>query len=288
MNVSSAALVFPINHQDHRRRVLTNNHSKMFINASPVAVSNKIKAIQTRRPRITLPSYYDFTDIRPLHFGNSNGITNSLTSFSNLSPEKLIEHSKDLRLSRISARRNPRPSGLSNTSTANQQSLIWSSYNAPTSFPKQSQTNVPIPPGLPNGKPSPNNMPDISRRPSRAQTTSRQPFTDQENSLVPVESRHKSLTKTKPSIPKAYHRTTPKSKSPFPTSQTQRVQTLNNDNTNTNTNTNCIPLCESEDDDEDIPMMDEEFEEYLQKALVKCADWLIKYVIDKKYDENNE
>ena len=59
MNVSSETLAYPIN---HHRRVVTNKHSSMLVNASPIAVNNKIRAIQTRKPRITLPSYYDFTE----------------------------------------------------------------------------------------------------------------------------------------------------------------------------------------------------------------------------------
>ncbi|UJR31659.1 hypothetical protein I4U23_019140 [Adineta vaga] len=298
MNAPTEALTLPINHQDHRHRALINPESSMFMNASPVAVSNKIKAIQTRRPRVTLPSYYDFTDIRPIHIGNTNGITNSLTSFSNLPLEKFSEHSKNIRLGRILSRRNPRPCCLSSTSTTNQQSSIWSTYNSPTGFLRQSQVNSPIPSNGPMNKSTISNMPEINRRSSRAQTTSRKASTDQENSLVTVELRHKSLTKTKSSVPKAYQHTTPKSKSPFTTSNIPQTQILNSNyskqlnsgNHNKNNNTNFIPLCESEedDDDDDIPDIDAEFEEYLRKAIIKCADWLMKYVIDKKYDENIE
>ncbi|CAF1204217.1 unnamed protein product [Adineta ricciae] len=296
MNVSAEALALPLNHQDHHR-IPINSDSSMFMSASPVAVSNKIKAIQTRRPRVTLPSYYDFTDIRPIHIGNTNGMTNSLTTFTNVSPDKLHEHSKDLRLGRIFSRRNQRPCCLSNTPAPNQQSLIWSTYNSPSSFPKQSQTHSPSPLNRVTNRSTITNIPDINRRSSRAQTTSRHPSADQENSAIPVESRHKSLSKTKSATPKIYQRTTPKSKSPFTTSNTQQTQRLNsngskplnNDNLNqNNNNTNIIPLCESEEDDEDIPDIDAEFEEYLRKAIVKCADWLMKYVIDKKYDENVE
>ncbi len=46
-------------------------------------------------------------------------------------------------------------------------------------------------------------------------------------------------------------------------------------------------MYESEED-ENVPVVDEEFEAYVQKAMVKCADWLIKYVFDKTYDENDE
>jgi hypothetical protein len=281
MNVSSEAPAFPIN---HHRRLLTNTHKPMLVSASPIAVNNKIRAIQTRKPRITLQSYYDYTDIRPLNLGNGSGVTN----LGNISPEKLVERSKELRLGRISARPNPRSSVLSTTSITNQQSLLWSNLHSPMGFAKQPQINSPTvsPTALapPLYKSSTGNIPDIQQRLSRIQNSTRQPSIEQQILPTPVEPRHKSLPKTKASIPKAYHRTVPKSKSPYPISHAQPLQILPNDYSKQSTR-NIIRLCESEDD-ENVPIMDEEFEEYLQKALVKCADWLMKYVFDQKYDEN--
>jgi hypothetical protein len=288
MNVSSETFVFPLN---HHRPVLNNKHSSMFVNAAPIAVNNKIRAIQTRKPRINLKSYYEFTDIRPLNIGNIGGTKNSLGTFSNLSPEKLVERSKELRLRRISTRPNPRPSVLSTTVITNQQSSIWSSYNSPIDFAKQAQVNSLIlssnAVGPAMNKSPMGHMPDIHQRSNRVQPVTRQPLTEQQNILVPIDSRHKSLPKTKTSLPKAHNRTVSKSKSPFPLSNTQPLQISQNDYSK-QSNNNIIQLYQSEEDNENLPIMDEEFEEYLQKAIVKCADWLIKYVFDKTYDENDE
>lgn len=291
MNVSSEPFAFPIN---HHRRVLTNKHSSMFVSASPIAVNNKIRAIQTRKPRITLQSYYDFTDIRPLNIGHNGGI-NSSTTLSNLSPEKLLERSKELRLSRIAARQslNPRPSVLSTISTANQASLIWPSYNSPHGFAKPNNAESPSMSPIMN-KSSNVHIPEIHQRSSRAQTIARQPLTEQQNLLSSTESRHKSLPKTKSSAPKTFQRMISKSKSPFPSSNTQPLNISQNDHSkqtnNINNNPNIFHLYESEEDDDHVMIMDEEFQEYLQKAIVKCADWLIQHVFDKKYDndENDE
>jgi hypothetical protein len=288
MDVSSAAPAFPLN--QHHRRLLTKTHSPMIVNASPIAVNNKIRAIQTRKPRITLQSYYDYTDIRPLNIGNTSGTLNSPRNIPNLSPERLVERSKELRLGRVSARPNPRASVLSTTSITNQQSALWTNVNSPMGFAKQPQANSSTTVIPPLNKLSTNNVPDIQVRLTRVPTATRQPLIEQQNSPTPVEPRHKSLPKTKTSIPKAHHRTVPKSKSPFPISHAQPLQISHNDyskHSNYNNNNNIIRLCESEDD-ETVPIMDEEFEDYLKKAVVKCADWLMKYVFDQKHDENNE
>jgi hypothetical protein len=289
MNLQSEAYGYPIN---HHRRVLNNKHSSMFVSAAPIAVKNKIRAIQTRKPRITLQSYYDFTDIRPLNIGNNGGITNSSGAFSNLSPEKLLERSKELRLARMTTRQIPRPSVLSTISTTNQPSLVWPSYNSPGGFARQAPANSPtVSPtalGPTTNKAFTGHMPDIHQRSSRAQTTARQPLTEQQNILIPVDSRHKSLPKNKSSAPKTYQRTISKTKSPFTILNTQPLQILQNDYSKLPNNyNNIIQLYESEED-ENVPVVDEEFEAYVQKAMVKCADWLIKYVFDKTYDENDE
>jgi hypothetical protein len=286
MNVSTEAHTFPIN-QQHYHRGLT-SHSSMFVNASPIAVSNKIRAIQTRKSRITLQSYYDYTDVRPINVTQRGGITSSSGTFSQITPEKLVERSKDVRLGRTSTRQNPRPSLLSRASPV-EHSLVWPGFNSPTMLAKQPQVNSPTitPTALgppPINKPTAGHMPDIHQHLSRAHTTTRQPLIEQQNSLAHVE-RHKSLPKTKSSIPKAYHRTMSKSKSPFTITRTQPLQLSRNDSKQ---RINNVHMYESEEDDGNNLIMDEEFEEYREKAIIKCADWLIKHVFDKKYDENND
>jgi hypothetical protein len=291
MNVSSETFAYPIN---NHRRVVSNKHSSMFVNASPIAVNNKIRAIQTRKPRITLQSNYDFTDIRPLNIGNTSGIINSSGTFSNLSPVKLVERSKELRLGRIAAnRQTPRPSILSTISTTNPQSLVWPSYNSPMGFAKQLPVNSPaVSPtgfGTTMNKLSNGHVPEIRQRSTRPQTIARQPLIEQQNILIPIDSRHKSLPKTKSSVLKTYHQTISKNKSSFPSSNTQPLQISHNDYfKQLNNNNDIIHFYESEEDIENVLVMDEEFQEYLGKAIVKCADWLIKYVFDKTYDENDE
>lgn len=283
MNVSSGTLAYPINHYAYRRAIPI-KHSPMFARASPLAVSNKIRAIQTRKSRITLQSYYEITDIRPLNITQQVRASNSTVTFSNLSPEKLVERSKKLRLARIAAPAPVRPSVLSSTSTANQQSLIWPSYNSPTALGQESQVN-----SLPANKSSAVHIPDIHRRNSRAQpATARQPLTERQNILIPIESRHKPLSKAKASIPKAFDRSISKAKSPAISLNLPALPMLHNDHLKQVKN-NGIQLYESEEEQENAPLViDEEFEEYLRKAMVKCADWLIKYVFDRTYDELHE
>jgi hypothetical protein len=251
MNVSSQPLVLPSN---HHRRFLPTSYTPMFLNASPIAVSNKIKAIQARKTRLTLVSTDAVsTDIRPLNFGYHGGVTNSRTEFSVLTAERLVDRSKDIRLDRISTRQTHRPSFLLNTSN-NQQSFLWSNYQPSTACNKNHQTQlyttITTPPaiGSPKNKSSGSKIPDIPRR------RNRQSLMDQHNSLIPIEVKQKSASKPQPS---------------------QNVVVKSRESTNNNLNT--LPTSESDDNDENLHM-DEEFEQYLEKAIVKCADWLIKYV----------
>jgi hypothetical protein len=294
MNVSSETLAYPINHHHHHhgnRRVVPTKHASMLVSASPVAVNNKIRAIQTRKPRINLQSFYDFTDIRPINLTQGR-TTNSTHTFSNLSPEKLVERSKDLRLGRLVPRQNQRTSFLSSNSAANQQSFIWPSYDSPTAFVKQSQIDSIIVSSTavaPTINKSP--MPDIQPRTNR--TATRAPLTEQQTNLIPVDSRNKSVLKTKNSIPKAYDRTIPKVKSPYVSTNGQPLPMFQNDYFK-QFNNNIIQIFESEEEEEEpeeenTPLvMDEEFQKYVEKAIVKCADWLIKYVFDKTYDNDDE
>ncbi|CAF1157035.1 unnamed protein product [Rotaria sp. Silwood1] len=289
MNVSSETIAYPIN---HHHNILNGTHSNMYTSASPTAVNNKIRAIQTRKSRITLQSYYDFTDIRPLNLSNVGGTS---TNSSNLSPHKLLERSKDLRLGRITNRHNSRPSVLSSISNTNQHSLIWPSYNSPNGFMKQYQINSPTISsttlGLPRNKSPNGHMPDIYQRLNRTQTITYPPLIEQLNSSMFIEPRHKSLPKTKSSIPKAYYQRTSKGKSSIPISHIPPLRISNKDylkQSKNNINENIVHLYESEEDDENVPIIDEEFEEYIQKSTVKCADWLIKYVFDQKFNDNDE
>ena len=255
MNLSSQPLVLPINHR--RRFLSTTTHSPMFIDASPIAVSNKIRAIQARKTRLShLPTNPDYTSVRPLNFGYNGGVSSSQTNFSVFTAERLVDRSKDTRLDRISTRQLPRPSVLSTTST-NQQSLLWPHYQSPGGGNKQlpTQSNSTTITSLavrstknksPGGK-----IPDLSRR------RNRQPLIDRQNSLTPNESQQKSTLKTKPL-------------------QISMINSAEMTNHNNNNNHH-LPTYESDDNDENIPM-DEEFEQYLQSATIKCADWLNKYI----------
>ena len=250
----------------------------MFVSASPLGNNNKIRATPARKPRITLQAYYDFTDIRSINISNAAGITSSSANFSTLNPEKLVERSQDIRLGRIAPRHSVRPSLLASTSTLNQQSFVWPSYNSPALTPTRNRS--------PAG-----HMPEIYQRPSRAQTLSRAPFTDQQNTLTSAEPRHKSLTKAKATVPKAYPRTISKSKSPFPTSRSQAMPAVAKEVLKPAAKTP-IRMYESEEDDgeedEKLLVVDAEYEDYVEKAMIKCADWLIKYVFDQKYEDIEE
>jgi len=280
MNVTTETLPFPLTTHQKHHRTFTNKHKSMLINASPIAVSNKIRAIQTRKSRINLHSCYDYTDIRPLNLTNQ---TNGQST--RVSPEKLVERSKELRLGRISTRTNPRPSVLSTTSVTNQTSLIWPSCNSQTVFAKETPSgDSPTTVTHAMNKSMNVPMPDIVQRSSRAQTITRQPLGEQQpNILSSIETRHQSLPKTKSSKPKIIYPNVPKPK-------VDSLQLISNENVrqvNTTTANDTKLYSSEEDDGEGVLIMDDEFKAYFQKAIVKCADWLMKYVIDKKY-ENDE
>ncbi|CAF3443236.1 unnamed protein product [Rotaria socialis] len=274
MNVSPHPVIFP---STNHRRFRTKDHSPMFFDAAPIAVNNKIKAIQARKTPLTLlSSDHDHTDIRQLNFGYNGGVTTSRTDFSVLTAERLVDRSKDIRLDRYSKRQNARQSVLSTTSIA-QQSSVWPKYqvtsvgNKRNHIQSNSITNTPPAVRSIKNKSSPGGkMPDINRR------RSRQPLAERANTLTPVEPQKKSILKTRPSQVKMH-------------SSLDRI--------NNNTNHNHFTTYETEeDDDENILLaneentnivMDEEFERYLQAALIKCADWLIKYVFNPTVDDIN-
>lgn len=272
----------PSSYQHHHRLL-----PPMFVSASPVGTR-----IQSRKPRITLQAYYDFTDIRSINLTQANGGTGGLNSssanFSTLNPEKLMERSQELRLGRLAAAqssaRSPaaRPSMLSSTMSFNHQSLLWPSYNAP-SF---SATR--------NRSPS-NHIPEIfHHRTSRAANPSRTALLDSFQ-LGPNETRQKSLSKSKTTTPMktSYQRQISKSKSPYPTSRSQAIAVapVTTHAKEPSKPTPPIRMYESEEELETDefhlaePNIDAEYDDYIQKAITKCADWLIKYVFDQNYEQ---
>lgn len=273
MNITAETVPYPVNHTLHRRTIPV-KHSSMYVSASPIAVSNKIRAIQTRKSRINLQTCYEHTDIRPLNIGQTSRMYNSSTSFNHISPEKLVERSKELRLGRLAARAVLGTSVLSNTSVANQQSFICPNNNSTITLGQDNGLNSPI--GM---KSSVVHMPEIAQRTHRTQASNiRTSPNEQQNAPVLPESRNKSIPKSKPPVPKTNDRTVTKAKSPNPV-----VAPIFHNDYFKQMNNNPIQLCKSEEDVENPLEIDEEFEEYVQKAMVKCADWLIKYVFDQPY-----
>jgi len=259
MDVSSQSIVLPT---PHRRRYLTTTHTPIFIDTSPIAVSNKIKAIKARKTRLNpIPTNSGYTDIRPLNFGYNGGVSHS-NSNSNVTvwtAERLVDRSKGIRLDRISTRQPPRPSALSATST-NQQSLLWANYQPSTVGNKQLQTNSNTRTITPTAIESIKNKSPGGKMPEIVRRRNRQPLIDRQNSLTPVELQAKSFQSPIFNFPE---------------------RTTNNN----------LLGCETEEEEEereveeeDNVVMDKEFEQYFERAIVKCADWLMKYVFNEKND----
>jgi len=217
MNVSSQAIVIPTNHQ--RRRLLPGTHKSMFPETSPIGVSNKIKAIQSRKTRLN-PVLHEteYTNIQPLNFGYSNS-KDKLTVWT---AEKLCNRSKGFRLDRIPTRPTivHRPSAYS-TALMNQQTGLWTNkqQQQPLQTNRHSPTITPPHDSVKN-KSVGGKMPEIVPQQRTQQTDLPRPLVTSSN------------------------------------------ETLEHEN--------------------DL-VMDKEFAEYFEKAIVKCADWLLKYVfIDDK------
>lgn len=250
MNVSTQPIVLPTT---HRRRFLTTAHKPTFIDGSPIAVSNKIKAIQARKIRLNpLPNDTNYTDIRPLNFGYTGGIANSKANV--WTAERLVDRSKIIRLDRIATRQPTRPSILSSTTTINQQSLSWPNCQSSNLGNKQLQTHSnsttitpPVFGSIKNKSPGGK----ISEIP---QHRTRPPLIDRQNSLPPIEQQ-----KQLHSLPRTIHNNL----------LTYDIQQEDDDEN------------ENENVEEDL-LIDKEFQQYLEKAIVKCADWLIKYVFKEK------
>lgn len=226
MNVSSQPIVLPTT---HRRRFLTTTRTPTFIDSSPIAVSNKIKAIQARKTRHTT----GHTDIRPLNFGPGSSLGHSKSNVTIWTAERLVNRSKDVRLDRINTRR----LGLSTTTTAG----LWPNCPPSAGGNKPIQTNsnstTITPPAISSikNKSAGGKMPELPRRQLRP------PLTDQHNSAIFID------------IP-----------SP--------IRTINHIH---------IPKDLVEEDIEEL-VIDKEFDEYLERAMIKCADWLLKYVCIEK------
>jgi len=242
--VSSQPIVIPTT---HRRRFLTATHPSVFIEPSPVGVCNKIKAIQARKTRFNpLPNNPSYTDIRPLNFGYTGSASNSKAKVTIWTAEKLVDRSKDIRLDRIHTRQPPRRSVLSTTST-NQQLLVWPNYQSSNPGSKQPQPHSNSTTLTPPAIRSINNKSSGGKMP---EIPRRQPLIDRQNSMTPIELQQKLTCSER-------------------------------------TNNNNILLYETEEDVEDDEeeedlLMDKEFEQYLESATVKCADWLMKYVFNEK------
>ena len=231
MNVSSQPIILPTT---HRRRFLTTTRTPTFIDPSPIAVSNKIKAIQARKTRLnSVINTTGHTDIRPLNFGQSSSLGHSKSNVTIWTAERLVNRSKDLRLDRFSTRR----FGLTTTTTAG----LWPNCPPSAGGNKQIQTNsnstTITPPAISSikNKSAGGKMPELPRRQLRP------PLTDQHNSAVFID------------IP-----------SP--------IRTINHIH---------IRKDLVEEELEEL-VIDKEFEEYLERAIIKCADWLLKYVFIEK------
>ena len=236
----------------------------MFISGS----SKRIRPTQTRRPRITLQAYYDFTDVRSINFHNGNGFNNSSSNFSRIKPEKLVERSRDLRLGITQANRS---SMISSHINLNQPSSLWPNFHSNSLTPTTNRSNI-VP------------MPDISHRTSRAQSLSRTGIIDRQISPSPIESKSKTYSKTKINQNKITPRLVGQSKSPFVTprvSQPMIIKEIAQPPANKLVD---IHICQSEEQDENNDQQAALVDDYLTKAMSKCADWLIKYVFDQKFE----
>lgn len=248
MNVASQPIVLPTT---HRRRFLT-TYKPTFIDASPIAVSNKIKAIQARRTRLNpLSNDTNHTDIRTLNFGCTNSKVDDTTVWT---AERLVDRSKDIRLDRIYTRQPPRPSNVSTTSI--HHSVCWANYQSSNLGNKQLQTNSnsttitpPMFGSIKNKSPGGKISEVIQRR-------NRQPLIDRQNSLPPIEKHHQQQQQQQ---------------KPHSISQTIHDNLLIAD----------IEDAEEDEEEEDL-LIDKEFQQYLDKAIVKCADWLLKYVFKEQ------
>jgi hypothetical protein len=269
VNGSFETVAFSINHYPDNRVLTISKYSSMFTSHSQILENNKIRASPRRKPRMTLQSYYAFIANRPLNIVNNGEKSNRKKTISNLSLKQLVERNKELRLGHISTHHNPNRLGLS---TKNQQSLMGPSYNAPMASPKMKKLSI-------------GNMPDIHQHSSRTQTTTCQSLTEQQKILMPIDSRHQSLPKIQSSMPTTDQPTISK---PLISTNTQPIPISYNDYFKQWNNT-VIHLHQGEEDEDNLAMdMDEEFREYFQKAIIKCADWLIKSVFDKKYHSGNQ
>ncbi len=239
------------------------------MDASPIAVSNKIKAIQARKTRLNpLPTDTSYTDVRPLNFRYNAGVTNPKANVTVWTAERLVDRSKDLRLDRISTRQLPRPSPLSTTSI-NQPSVQWPNYQVSTLGNKKLRTHsnstTTTPPAISSikNKTPGGQMPEIPRRGYR------QPLADRQNSFIPVKPQQKSPQNL---IRHSSERIINNNPLPIYEPEEEEEEDDNNEREEEE---------EEEKEEEEVPV-DKEFEQYFERAIVKCADWLLKYVFIEK------
>lgn len=224
MSASPAPLVYATNSRLHGLNEYPST------NDSPIAVRNRIKAIQSRKARLTVPTYYDSTEIRPL---NINGVTNSSTNFSVITAERLVDRSKDYRLDRNGTRLTSRPS-IGSNSSLHQQSFLWTNLNSLNSHSRNfSATTTQVRSRSSIAQPNETNVTHRRRQTSNEHRTQISPMTN--------DSRVKSTIKSKSSV-----------------------------------NPNQQSLIDNKE--QNVELIDEQFQEYLERANAKCADWLMKYV----------
>jgi hypothetical protein len=210
------------------------------MNMSPIAVRNKIKAIQARRPRLTVPSYYDSSEISRLNMAD-----HATVRFSVISAQRLADRSKDIQLHRISAWQPVRSSVYSNSALDAKQSYLWTNYNSSNRFGKLPVTNSRFKSAM-TPEPHSNKTPITRSRQTRQSS---------------ADSHLKSSLKMKSTLMRT------------DLSSSQTIPFISDDQ---QTNKNEITDC------------DVEFREYVDRAIVKCADWLIKYVFNSDVYESND
>ena len=237
MNVSSPDVLLPTHH-----RLINFRDPSLY--ASPIAVRNKIKAIQSRKARLTVPSYYESTTIRPFQTTNGNGMMTSATSFSVITAERLVDRSKEFRLDRIPVRQSARPSIDLNPMTTHQSPVCPNLQ--PSSSPRKTTSAA-----LNRSRSSIGHVKETTSHHHSRRETSAEQRTFHSPALI--ESRPKSTLKIQPS----------------PTQTNPRLQK----------GKHFHPICPNE---ENLDFVDEQFQEYFERAMTKCADWLMKYFFNEE------
>ena len=85
-------------------------------------------------------------------------------------------------------------------------------------------------------------------------------------------------------MPKANPRAASKGKSSLTLSRSQPLAATSQIDYSKVRKINPVDAYERARDNDHLPVLDAEYDDYLEKAMIKCADWLIRYVFDKKYE----